>query len=41
MKLPNIWATFVRNFVTKTFQKEPNLVTLVAVVTCLRGKKST
>ena len=26
-KLPNIWATFVRSFVTKNFQNWPNLVT--------------
>ena len=25
---PNIWATFVRKFASKNFQKQPNLVTL-------------
>ena len=28
-KSPNIWATFVRKFVVKIFQQEPNLVTMV------------
>ena len=28
-ELPNIWASFVRKFVAKSFQKSPNLVTLV------------
>ena len=28
-RLPNIWATIVREFVTRAFQKWPNLVTLV------------
>ena len=27
-KSPYIWATFVRNFLTKNLQKSPNLVTL-------------
>ena len=27
-KWPNIWATFEREFVTKNFQKSPNLITL-------------
>ena len=26
--MPNIWATFVRKFITKNFLKQPNLVTL-------------
>ena len=26
---PSIWATFARKFVTKSFQKSPNLVTLL------------
>ena len=29
-KFPIIWATFVKKFVTKTFQKSPNLVTLTS-----------
>ena len=28
-RLPNIWATIVREFVNRAFQKWPNLVTLV------------
>ena len=27
--MPNIWATIVREFVNRAFQKWPNLVTLV------------
>ena len=27
-KIPEIWASFVRKFVTKKFKKLPNLVTL-------------
>ena len=30
-KSPNSWATFERKFVTETFQKLPNLVTLITV----------
>ena len=29
---PNIWATFVRKFVVKNFQKSPNLVTLFSTL---------
>ena len=31
-KLPNIWATYVRKFVGKTFQKLPNLITLLTII---------
>ena len=27
--MPDIWASFERNFVTKNFQKPPNLIALV------------
>ena len=27
-KVSNFWATFVSNFVTKNFQKSPNLITM-------------
>ena len=30
IKSPNIWATFERKFTTKSFQKSPNLATLIA-----------
>ena len=37
--LLDIWATFASNFVLKSFQKMPNLVTLVVVVAAVKLKK--
>ena len=39
--LPNIQATFVRKFVTETFQKWPNLVTLDLAKSLLESSSST
>ena len=39
-KCPSIWATFERRFVTKTFQKSPNLVTLDKVPSSKLGFKA-
>ena len=32
-KLPSIWANFVREYVSRSFQKRPNLVTLLTIDT--------
>ena len=39
-KLPNIWATFVRKFVTKAFQKSPNWLLCVIWLESDLTKKS-
>ena len=38
-ELSNIWTTFVREFITNTFQKYPNLVKLLIVDNGVRLSK--